>query len=56
MSPRPPLGEAIVELFQVTCQHRFQSANLFGVHARPSVLDGYSFANFTELRNIIPAL
>ncbi len=56
MSPRPPVGETIVKLFQVTCQHRFQSANLFRIHAKPSVVDGGSFAKFAELRNIIPAL
>ena len=55
MSPRIPSGKAIVELFQVTCQHRFQLANLFGVHAKPSVLDGYSFAKLADLRNINPA-
>ncbi len=56
MSPRLPLGETIIELFQVTCQHRFQLANLFDVHAKPSVLDGYSFAKYADLRNINPAL
>jgi hypothetical protein len=55
MSPRLPLGETIVELFQVTCQHRLQLANLIGVHAQPSVLDGRSFATLADLRNINPA-
>jgi hypothetical protein len=55
VSPRVPSGKAIVELFQVACQHRLQLPNLFGVHAKPSVLDGYSFAKLADLRNINPA-
>jgi hypothetical protein len=49
---RIPSGKTIIELFQVTCQHCLQLANLFGVHAKPSVLDGYSFAKAADLRNI----
>ena len=56
MSPRIPSGKAIVELFQVPREHRFQSANLFGIHAKPSMLDGYSFAKLADLRNINLAL
>jgi hypothetical protein len=44
MCPRLPLGRTIVKLFQVTCRHRFQLANQFGVHAK-----------LTDLHNINPA-
>jgi hypothetical protein len=56
MSPRLPRGETIVELLQVLCQHRFQRANPLGVYAKPSMLDGYSFAKLAVLRNINLAL
>ena len=55
MSPRILAGKTLVELYQVSCEHRFQLANLFGIHAEPSILDGYSFAKLAVLRNINPA-
>jgi hypothetical protein len=53
MRPRIASSEAIIELVQIPCEHRFQLTNLVGVHAKPSLLErnGDRLPQFASLCN-----
>jgi len=54
MLARLATRKAVVEPLQVTFQLRLQLTNLFGVHAKTSMLEWIAnrFANFPNSRNI----